>query len=150
MADEAKSGNWIDPFRSYNFKLEIKGVTQAHFTRCTGLGVKVQDIRYRQGGLSQVVHRIPGRVDYGDVCLEYGLTASNELWEWFNTVLDGKVVRKNVTVALLDSDGSTPKVRWDLIDCWPKEWRGAPLDALGNEAAIESLTLVFESLKQEK
>ena len=37
-------------------------------------------------------------------------------------------------------------LRWDLINAWPSEWRGAPLDALGREVAIESLTLVFETL----
>jgi hypothetical protein len=29
-----------------------------------------------------------------------------------------------------------------------REWRGALLDALGREAAIESVTLVFETLER--
>jgi phage tail-like protein len=141
-------GTTTDPYRSYNFKLEIQGVTQGHFTECNGLGIQVEAIKYREGGLNQVVRRIPGPVEYGDVVLRYGLTASVELWDWFMTVVDGQTVRKNVTVVMLGSDGSTPVLRWDLIDCWPSAWRGAPLDALGREVAIESLTLVFETLQR--
>jgi phage tail-like protein len=49
---------------------------------------------------------------------------------------------------MLDTDGVTEVLRWDLINAWPSEWHGAPLDALAREVAIESLTLVFESLQR--
>src|SRR6266853_3822557 len=78
----AQPGTFVDPYRAYNFKLEIQGVTEGHFTECTGLGVQIQPIRYREGGAAQVVHVIPGPVTYGDVTLRYGLTASAELWQW--------------------------------------------------------------------
>ena len=54
-----------DPYRDYNFKLEIQGVSQGHFTECTGLGVRINVINYREGGTSQTVLRLPGPVDYG-------------------------------------------------------------------------------------
>ena len=47
-----------------------------------------------------------------------------------------------------DSDGTTEVMRWDLINAWPSAWRGAALDALSHEVAIESLTIVFESLNR--
>jgi len=37
--------------------------------------------------------------------------------------------------------------RWNLIGAWPCEWSGAPLDALGKELAIESLSLAYDQLK---
>ena len=49
---------------------------------------------------------------------------------------------------MLQTDGVTEVMRWDLINAWPAEWRGAPLDALAHEVAIESVTLVFESLQR--
>jgi phage tail-like protein len=142
----ARTSQSRDPYRAYNFKLEIQGVSQGHFTECTGLGIKIGDIKYREGGTSQTVLRLPGPVDYGDVTLRYGLTSTTELWNWFKTALAGKVERRNVSVVMLDSDGVTEVLRWNLVNAWPSQWRGAPLDALGNEAAIETLTLVFESL----
>jgi phage tail-like protein len=138
--------NNVDPYRAYNFKLLIEGVTEAHFTQCSGPGVKVEAIKYREAGNNQVVRRIPGQVDYGDITLRYGLTSSRDLWDWFLTAVNGNVERKNISIVMLASDGATEVLRWNLVDSWPSEWRGAPLDALSQEVAIESLTLVFESM----
>jgi phage tail-like protein len=143
----AQPGVWIDPYRAYNFKLVIQGITQGHFVECSGLSVHVQAIRYQEGG-ANVVHRIPGPIDYGDVTLRYGLTATSELWNWFMAAVQGRVERRNVSILILDTDGVTEVLRWDLINAWPSEWRGAPLDAMSREVAIESLTLVFESLQR--
>ena len=147
---EAQSGTGtrIDPFRAYHFKLSIMGVTEGHFTECANLGIKVEALRYREGGAASIVRRLPGPVEYADVTLRYGLTRSTELWKWFMTAVEGKVERKNVSIILMDSDGTTEVMRWDLINAWPSAWRGATLDALNHEVAIESLTIVFESLSR--
>ncbi len=139
-------GGFTDPYRAYNFKLEIQGVTQGHFTECSGLGIKVHAIKYREGGNNQVVHSLNGPVEYADITLRYGLTSSAELWQWFMSAVKGKVERKNVSILLLDSDGVTEVMRWNLIGAWPAQWQGTPLDAMGREAAIETLTLMFETL----
>ncbi len=141
----AQPGAFVDPYRAYNFKLIIQGVTQGHFVECTGMGIRIAAMRYQEGG-SNVVHRIPGPVDYGDVTLRYGLTQSRELWNWFLAGLKGGVNRRNVSILMLGTDGVTEVMRWNLVNAWPAEWRGAPLDALAREVAIESVTLVFESL----
>ena len=51
--------NNVDPYRAYNFKLDITGVTEAHFTACSGLGIDVKYIKYREAGNNQVVRHIP-------------------------------------------------------------------------------------------
>ena len=137
-----------DPLRSYNFKVVIQGVTEGHFTQCSGLGVRLGVIRYREGGQGQVARAIPGRVEYADVELKYGLTSSRELWDWLMTAVNGQVVRKNVSLLMLDPQGTTELMRWDLVNAWPSQWRGAMLDAMSQEAAIESLTLVFDTLSR--
>jgi len=141
----AQPGVFIDPYRSYNFKLVIQGVTEGHFTQCSNMGMKVDAISYREGGSGQVVHRLPGQVSYGDITLSYGLTASHELWDWILTAVKGKVQRKNVSIVLVDADGVTEVLRWDLVNAWPSSWRGAPLNALASELAVEHLTLVYET-----
>jgi phage tail-like protein len=142
----AAPGSFIDPYRAYNFKLDIGGVTEAHFTQCSGLEVDVYPIRYREGGAGQVVHVIPGPVTYGDVTMMYGLTSSEELWTWLMSAVRGSVERRNVSILMLDSAGTNEVLRWDLVNAWPSRWRGAVLDALNREVAIENLTLVFETL----
>lgn len=137
-----------DPYRSYNFKLEIQGVTEGHFTKCDGLGVEVEVIRYREAGNNQIVHAIPGKATYQDITLSYGLTDSKELWEWMLEAVKGTVARKNVSILMLDSSGASEVTRWNLADAWPSSWKGAPLDTMGQEIAIESLTLVYEALER--
>lgn len=144
----ATPGITDDPYRVYNFKLEVQGVVAGHFTECGGLQIDIEPIRYREGGARQVVRAIPGQVTYGDVTLRYGLTTSTELWGWLMTAVEGRVERKNTSVVMLDADGETEALRWNLINAWPSRWRGAPLDALGREVAIESLTLVVEAVQR--
>ena len=43
-------------------------------------------IAYREAGNNQAVRRIPGRVEYSDVVLRYGLTDSLDLWNWLRSV----------------------------------------------------------------
>jgi len=138
----------IDPYRAYNFKLDISGVTEGHFTECSGLGVRVESIPYREAGNKQIVRHIPGPVEYAAVTLRYGVTSSRELWDWFQDAIQGDVKRKNVSIILLDSKGTDEVMRWNLMDAWPSEWQGAALDAGDRALAIESLTLVFDSIER--
>jgi phage tail-like protein len=137
-----------EPYRSYNFQLEIDGVARGHFTRVSGLGFKVTPIKVREGGTNQIVHMLPGPVEYGEVTLSYGLVKadSEALWAWLTSAVTARLVRKNVSIIMLAAAGDTEVVRWNLNDAWPTGWRGAELDALGREIAVESLTLVYESL----
>lgn len=144
----APAGARVDPYRAYNFKLEVQGVTQGHFTDCSGLGIKIQPIKYREGGEHQVVHVIPGLVEYADVTLRYGLTSSPDLWEWLASTLGGAVDRREVSIILLDNEGTTEAMRWNLGNAWISEWHGAMLNALSREVAIELMTLVYESLER--
>ncbi|HEU5370048.1 MAG TPA: phage tail protein [Ktedonobacterales bacterium] len=134
------------PYRAYHFQLEIDGHRKASFTECSGMEVSVETIRYRTGGTGHTVLSLPGRVAYGDVTLRYGLTQDPELWVWFSTAVQGRVVRKNVSILLTDSAGKE-LMRWNLIRAWPNRWRGALLDATTSEVAIESVTLAFDELK---
>jgi phage tail-like protein len=133
--------------RSYSFKLLFQpDVVDAHFTEVSGLGARVPAIKYREGGMMGV-RSLPGHVEYADVTLRYGVTTSRELWKWFETVISGRVQRRNVSIVMLDTDGSRELRRWNLVDAWPSEWRGSVLNAMSQEVAIESLTLVYDSLQ---
>ncbi|HEY3704513.1 MAG TPA: phage tail protein [Terracidiphilus sp.] len=142
----AQPGTFIDPYRSYNFQIQIRGVVEGHFTYCSDMCVTVDAISYREGGMQQIVHRLPGQVQYCDITLRYGLSNSRDLFDWMMSGVSGKVDRRTVAIVLLDSDGVAEKLRWNLSNAWPSRWRAAPLDALGREVAIEELTLVYESI----
>ncbi|HEV7642589.1 MAG TPA: phage tail protein [Pyrinomonadaceae bacterium] len=147
-APAAAMNTFIDPYRAYNFKMDILGITEAHFTEVSNMEIKVNPIAYREGG-GQVVHYVPGYVEYGTITLRYGLTKSRELWDWFMSGAKGKVERKNISIILLDADGTTSVMQWNLRDAWPTHWRGSMLNALSQEVAIESLTLVCETIERD-
>lgn len=137
-----------EPFRSYNFKVLLSNNIEAHFMQCTGLHVNIQTIDYRESGNAQVVRKLPGRVEYDPIVLRYGLTGSDVMWNWFTEVVSGKLEPKNITIQLLDNAGSSVKMVWNLINAWPREWKGAELDALSNHIAIETLVLNFEGIER--
>jgi phage tail-like protein len=149
VAASAQPGTWVDPYRAYNFTLLVNSVTSGHFTEVSGLGVQVERISYREAGNNSIVRAIPGRVTYPPITLRYGLTASAELWEWMMTAVHGVVNRRNVSIVMLDPAGSTEVLRWNLLNAWPQEWLGAPLDAMSRELAIETLVLAHEGLERE-
>ena len=137
-----------DIYRAYNFRLDIQGVIAGYFTEVSGLKVKVEAIEYREGGGLPGVRKLPGRVDIGDITLRSGLTDSAYLWDWLMTAVNGNVERRNVSVILMGTDGVTEVSRWNLENAWVSEWRGAKLDAMGQQAAIERITLVAETLER--
>lgn len=145
-AQQSRVGAPVDPYRNYNFLLSIQDVAEARFTECLGLGMRIHPIRYRESGAGQIVRALPGPVEYAEVTLRYGLTSSIDLWNWLLQGARGTVQRRHVSVVMLESDGVREAIRWNLINAWPCQWSGAPLDALGREAAIEELHLAFDSL----
>lgn len=141
-------GTPVDPYRAYNFKLLVNGVTNGHFTEVSGLEVNIQRLAYREAGNDRV-RAIPGQVDYEPVTLHFGLTSSTELWQWLDAAAKGNVSRRNVSIVLLDAAGTAEVLRWNMLNAWPTRWRGAHLNTLAQEIAIESLALAYEGLELE-
>ncbi len=137
-----------DIFRAYNFRLDIQGTVAGYFTEACDLQVKVEAIAYREGGGPPGVRKLPGRVEIGEITLKYGLTSSTYLWDWLMTAVNGNVERRNASIILLHSDGVQEVARWNLTNAWVSEWRGAKLDAMGQQAAIEQVKLVAETLER--
>jgi phage tail-like protein len=135
-----------DPFRNFNFMIEIEGIVQASFTECSGLEDTTEVIEVRQGGDSTTVYKLPGKTSYGDITLKWGTTASTELMDWRQDVIDGTVTRRHGSVVLYDLANMTEVARWNFYNAWPSKWDGPALSAKGNDIAIETLVLAVERL----
>jgi phage tail-like protein len=133
-------------YQANHFRLEIEGIGTAQFVEVSGLAVKVAAIPYRAGGEGQVVHQLPGQVELSPLVCRYGLTPDASVFAWMKASMRGEVVRRNVSVVHLASDGSTELSRYNLYDAWPCEWRASELHSLENHVAIESLAIVYESI----
>ena len=136
----------IDPYRNYNFALELNYVNLGYFTDCTGFGASTDPIEYREGGMTFATRKLPGQTKYNNIVLKWGLTNSRELWDWYQAIIAGRIERRNGSIVAYDVDGSTEKVRWNFIQAWPTKWDGPDFSAKGNEIAIETLELAHEGI----
>ncbi len=134
-----------DPYRSYNFRVEIDGITRAGFRECSGLDTTQDPIQYREGtdGLTQ--RKLPGLNTYSNISLKWGITDDAEFWNWRLKSMQGSVERKNGSIVLLDDTG-TEKLRWNFSNGWPTKWTGPSFNATGSEVAIESFDIAHEGL----
>jgi len=138
------TGTRVDPFRNFNFLVEMDGVTQASFIECSGLEATTEVIETRQGGDNTTVYKLPGKTSYGDITLKWGTTASTELMSWREDIIAGVVTRRNGSVVLYDLTNQTEVARWNFFNAWPSKWDGPSLNAKGNDLSIETLVLVTE------
>jgi phage tail-like protein len=138
----------LDPYTAYNFLVEIEGLIVGGFTEVTGLQVEVQVEEYREGGLNEYVHKLPGPTRYPqNLVLRHGLTDIDSLWSWHQDVCQGKVQRKNGSIYLLDRLG-LPAMWWDFSDAYPIRWTGPELRAANSAVAVESVELVHRGISK--
>lgn len=137
-----------DPYRNFNFLVEIEGITQAGFTDVSGFSGDNAPIEYREGGMVTNVRKLPGMTKYSNITLKWGLTDSHDLYDWFRDVTQGKVARKNGSIIVRDLDGVTEKVRWNFSGAWPTKWTGPTFTAKGNDVAIDQLDLAVETIER--
>ncbi len=139
------TGDRRDPFRSFNFAVEIDGLARAGFRECSGLDASQDPIEYREGTEGLTMRKLPGLNKYSNITLKWGMTDDHELWDWRKKAMTGKVERKNGSIVLLDDTGAE-KMRWNFREAWPTKWTGPSFNATGNEVAIETLEIAHEGL----
>lgn len=139
-----------DPYRQFNFRLEIDGLTISGFSEVM-LGAAITDIvEYRDGSDKTGVRKLPGLTHYSNVILKRGITHSLELYQWHRMIAEGRTsdARRNVVVVLSD-EARNDVARFILRNAWPVKYEGPSLSACGNEVAIETLELTHEGFERE-
>ncbi len=137
-----------DPYRKYNFLVEIDGITQAGFMECSGLESETEVIEYREGNEPNTVRLLPGLTFYTNILLRDGVSESKELYNWRKTVIDGVTVRKNGSIILLN-DKREEVARWNFREGWPSRMSGPDLHAIDSDIAIEELEICHEGFERE-
>jgi phage tail-like protein len=136
-----------DPYKAFNFLVEIDGIARAGFSEVSGLASETDVIEYRVGSESNTARKLPGLTKYANIVLRRGVTQDADLWNWRKTVVDGNVDRRNGSIILLDDD-RTEVVRWNFFSGWISKWEGPALNASGNEVAIETIEIAHEGLQR--
>lgn len=138
-----------DPFRSFNFRVEIDGLTAAAFSEVSGLTAEGDSVDYREGTDSiNSVRKLTGLRKYTSLIFKRGYVQDNSLWKWYEQIANGENVRRNGSIILMN-EAHKDVMRWNFENAWLNKIEGPGLNASGNEVAIESLELIHEGLMLE-
>jgi phage tail-like protein len=136
-----------DPYKNFNFLVEIDGIARAAFAEVSGLESETTVIEYRSGDDFRT-RKLPGLTKYSNIVLRRGITQDRDLWDWRQSVIEGNVQRRNGAIVLLD-DQRTEVIRWTFREGWPCKWQGPALNAKNEEIAIELLEIAHEGLERD-
>jgi phage tail-like protein len=145
------TGDRDDPYRGFNFRIEITGTTPAvaAFREASGLTASVDPVEYRNGNSPDLhVKKLFGLRKYTNVILKRGITTNNELWVWYRQIVNGIADRRNGAVVMLDEVGADVHgLRWNFYEAWPCKLDWPALNATTNEVAVETLEMCVEKIE---
>lgn len=134
-----------DPFASFRFKVEVNGITQAHFQSVSGLSVTIEAVAQKEGGVNDHVHQLRGPTTYGKIVLKRGVTTDKSFLNWIKSWVAGKGTRQQGTIRLLSEAGDEVQ-SWSFSKAWPCKWEGGSFETSSSAALIETLELAHEGL----
>jgi len=139
----------LDPFRNFNFRLEIDNLPVAAFSEVGGLTSDGDVVDYRTGvDIPLTARKLAGLRRNGPVTLKRGVVKDSSLWDWYRNIATGTADRRNGSVILMD-EARNDVLRWNFENAWPNKIEGPALKALGNEVAVESVELIVEDITLE-
>lgn len=144
MAGETQNNIW--PLPKFYFSVQIGG-TATSFQEVTGLDTESRPIEYRHGDSPSFYPiKMPGLGKVGNVTAKKGIFVNDtQLWAWFDQIKLNTIARQTVVINLLDETGA-PKMVWTLNNAFPTKVTGTDLKSEGNEVAVESVEIAYETL----
>jgi phage tail-like protein len=129
---------------TYRFSVKIPDVdTIGYFSRCDGLELSFELYEYREGGMNDFVHHLPGGLRYPNLVLTRGLTNEQALLKWF-WATHTQAERKEILLTL--GDGTVSR-SWTFNEAFPVRWTGPQIESDGSAVATETLEIAHSGLK---
>jgi len=143
------TGERTDPFRAFNFRIEIDGVNVGAFSEVSGLVSEIDAVDYREGtDLQLTVRKLPALFKQNNLTLKNGYTGNRELWDWYRSIQLGVPDRRGVTLVLMD-DQRRDVMRWSVENAWIRKIEGPTFKANANDVAMQSLEIIHEGITLE-
>jgi phage tail-like protein len=138
-----------DPAGVSYFFVKVDGLELGSFATCEGLQAEYTFEDITEGGNSDFVYRLPGRIKYGNIKLTRALSPeSNVVIEWFTKYNKSRafgaesITRSTAVIHMFNITGD-PIFSWTLKDVHPIKWTGPNFSAEANGVAKETLELAF-------
>lgn len=124
------------------------GLTRARFRNVSELSAEIARSEIFHGG-SPIPFKMPGRVTYTDVTMEFGATKDGALFAWFMQAVlatqggGGFAFKRPVSIAEKERLGRDLN-RWHLAAAWPTRFVAGEWDNESDEFTISSVTLTYD------
>ncbi len=155
MTTRTNALNSIEQVRSnsvpvFRFLVSTGGNSLGVFTECTLPVIEWELEDVKEGGQNNFVHQLPGRRKAARLTLKNGVGKS-ALMDWFWQLLEGKIVRKSLTVQLLQTqDTNSVVMSLHIQKAYPVKWSGPTLKSDDNSIAIQTVEFVCGEITKEK
>jgi len=144
------------PLPSYNYRVEIDG-NAVGFSEVTGLSIKRETATYKEsptggGAPGPLVMRMPAQIANPMITLKKGVVRKASvaaLYNWINSTQINQIDKKDVYVRLCDEKGEAV-ISWKVINAFPTKLDSPSFTASSNDAAIETLELMADSISIEE
>jgi len=136
----------LDPFRAFNFVVDIDNTSIAGFSEVAGLTAEGDPVEYREGSDKENhVRKLAGLRKYANLTFKRGFTKDDTLWRWYTAIENGENDRRAISITLMDEEHK-PVIRWNAEGAWINKIEGPSLNATGNEVSIENMEVCHEKL----
>lgn len=134
---------------SFQFRVTVQGINDPldGFIKVSPVVSSTENIDFKHG-LDRTVRKSPGRTSFEDITLERVYSGLDEFSMWRQSIVDGKIDRREVSIEYLQRDDTVVR-KYTLIAAYPSKWEMPELDAGGSNTAVEKITLAVENVIQE-
>jgi phage tail-like protein len=155
--DRIAAESRLDPYRNFKFRVKWDGRHVPGIIRLAPLGWRAEVVDYRDGADPNLVHHLPGRIQYEAIVLLREVTGDTMFEAWADQVRQlspgagqaGASYRKNIRVELVDAAGRIV-LGYDAFQCWPSGYRVvAGVNEGGRGRMREELTLSCEGWQRD-
>lgn len=139
-----------DPMLGLRFWVEFdsSSIQVAGFAECSAPTMETEVFEYQEGGENTFTHKLPVRHKYGNITLKRGIDEGQDLWHWYQTSIDGKAQRRQITIYVYGPKPNQPPIRqYVLRRAFPVKWTGPDLKSDAGATAVETLELAHEGLE---
>ncbi|NUQ74163.1 MAG: phage tail protein [Polyangiaceae bacterium] len=144
------------PLPSYNYRVEIAG-TAVGFSEVSGLSIKHETTTYKEsptagGAPGPVVMHMPAQRAHATITLKKGVVRKGSvaaLYSWISAIQINQVEKKDVFVRLCDEKGDAV-ISWKIMNAFPTKLDAPSFTATSNDAAIETMELMADSIQIEE
>ena len=135
------------PLVKFRFAVDFGGGRTGSFQEVSGLDSHANPIEYRHGNSPSFYPiKMPGLGRVGNVTMRKGIFVNdNKFWAWYDELKLNTIARGPMAIRLLDEAGK-PAVTWTLNNAWPTKLTTTDLKSEGNEVAVESVDVAFETM----